>query len=145
MSQETVTLIKQSSTKASDYSRNGKSLPYDQGKLQVPMIGHTPSKRLNGRMRSRTGLTDSISSCSNAQRLKRGFKSVTRLSRTFLITAIKAILLLNSVHAEEESILNTAIVTSDCDAAICKDEQLVIGPSFKSRWFSLSNLNGDLS
>ena len=94
-------------------------------------------------MRTRTGLTESIHSGSNAQWLKRGFKSVTRIARTSFITALKAILLLGSVHAEEESILDTATVTSACTANKCVNEQLVISPGFKSRWLSEEDPNGD--
>ena len=140
MSHEPVTLVKQSSANASYCSRSGESLPYGRGKLQVPMRDHTSSKRFHNRNRSRTGLSESTHSGSNAQWLKRGFKSVTRISRTSLITALKAILLLTSVHAEEESILDTATVTSGCD---CGNEQLVIGPGFKSHWYSGNDPNSD--
>ena len=61
---------------------------------------------------------------------------MTRIPRTSLITALKAILLLKSVHAEEESILDTATVTSDCASSACVSEQMVIGPGFKSRWYA---------
>ena len=138
-SHEPVPKVKQSSADVSDSSRSGESLPYGQGKLQVPMRGHTPSIRLHGQIRSRAGLAESISSGSNVQWLKRGFKSVTRLSRTSLITALKAILLLKSVHAEEESILDTATVNSTCSSGDCRDEQLVISPLFKSRWYGTTD------
>ena len=39
------------------------------------------------------------------------------------------------VHAEEESIIDSAIVTSDCDNAWCYNQDLAIGPSFKSYWY----------
>ena len=94
-------------------------------------------------MKSSDGLNVNIRSGSNVQWLKRGFKSVTTISRTLLITALKAILLLRSVHAEEESILDTATVTSACSASKCVNEQLVIGPGFKSRWLSEDDPNGD--
>ena len=96
-------------------------------------------------LRPRTGLTESLRSGPDAQWLKRAFKSLTRMSRTSLITALKAVLLLKSVRAEEESILDTATVTSTCYSLWCVNEQLAIGPGFKSYWFDLSNPNGDQS
>ena len=68
---------------------------------------------------------------------------MTRIPKTPLITALKAILLFKSVQAEEESILDAATVTSACDDINCGDEQLVIGPGFKSRWLQYDNPNGD--
>ena len=123
MYHEPITLVKQSSAEVSDCSRRDESLPYGQGKLQVPMSAPNPtsSQRFHCRIRSGTGLTESIRSGSNAQWLKRGFKSVTRIPKTPLITALKAILLFKSVQAEEESILDAATVTSACHATWCVD------------------------
>ena len=38
--------------------------------------------------------------------------------------------------AEEESILDNATVLGTCDVFTCYYPQLVIGPGFKSRWYS---------
>ena len=84
-------------------------------------------------LRPRTGLTESLRSGPDAQWLNRALKSLTRMSRTSLITALKAVLLLKSVRAEEESILDTATVSA-CDPTNCVNEQMVIGPGFKSWW-----------
>ena len=62
--------------------------------------------------------------------------------KTFFTTACKA-MLLRLVHAEEESILDQATVTSSCNQ--CSDEQMVIGPGFKSKWYDNTNGNGDHS
>ena len=137
--QEPVTLINQSSANAPGYSKTDESLSRGESKLQVPMMDRASSLRL------RTGLTESLRSDPDAQWLKRAFKCVTRMSRTSLITALKAVLLLQSVRAEEESILDTATVTSPCHSNHCVNNQMVIGPGFKSRWYDTSNPNGDQS
>ena len=65
--------------------------------------------------------------------------------KSSILTAFKAMLLLNGAFAEEESILDQAYVTSACDPSWCFDNQSVIGPGFKSWWYDDSDSNGDKS
>ena len=54
--------------------------------------------------------------------MKHKVKSVRRVLKTSFIAALKVILLLKSARAEEESILDLAIVTSDCGPEYCVDD-----------------------
>ena len=61
---------------------------------------------------------------------------IARAGKVLKLTCRVALLAgIQCVLAEEESILDLATVLSICDTSDCDDEQLVIGPGFKSRWF----------
>ena len=59
-------------------------------------------------------------------------KSISLIAKTFLI---------QSVMAEEQSILDQARVPTQCDALYCKDSDYVITRGFKSRFWT-ENSNG---
>ena len=54
--------------------------------------------------------------------MKPKVQSVRRVLKTSFIATLKVMLLLKSARAEEESILDLAIVTSECSPDLCVDE-----------------------